>query len=74
MRKLLLVVLILLFICGLASKGLLATGTGGNTPKSVIPEPIYLFNAAMEDEYVVHGFLVQNKGTAELAITKAKSG
>lgn len=50
------------------------TKTESAVPQLVIPESTFEFGPVLEDKTVVHKFIVQNKGTAELAITKVKSG
>ncbi len=43
-------------------------------PKIEIPEPTYKFEQVLEGTEVLHDFVVQNKGTAELIIKKVKPG
>jgi len=39
-----------------------------------IPEPAYEFQSVVEGINVVHDFIIQNKGTATLDITKVRPG
>lgn len=39
-----------------------------------IPEPKYEFQSVVEGANVVHGFVIQNKGTETLDITKVRPG
>ncbi len=43
-------------------------------PKIYIPEPTYKFEQVLEGTEVLHDFVIQNKGTAQLIIKKVKPG
>jgi hypothetical protein len=43
-------------------------------PKIVVPEPTYKFEQVLEGAEVLHDFVIQNKGTAQLIIKKVKPG
>jgi hypothetical protein len=64
----------MLLIFALVTSGLWATETDANTPQLFIPEAVFEFEPVLENDYVIHKFTIQNKGTAELAITRVKSG
>ena len=50
------------------------TKTAPSAPQLAIPEAIFEFKPVLDDGYVIHKFRVQNKGTAELSISKVNSG
>ena len=50
------------------------TESATSAPRLVIPEALFEFKPVLENAYVTHKFLVQNKGTAELSIAKVNSG
>lgn len=66
--------ILILLLLALSPVGGWAAETGTDIPKLVIPEAVFEFAPVLENEYVTHKFIVRNKGTAELAISKVKSG
>lgn len=46
----------------------------GKTPSAVVPAETYTFDKVVEGVDVIHDFIVQNKGTAELEIKKVQPG
>jgi hypothetical protein len=49
-------------------------GSSAAFPKAHVPEPNYEFQPVVEGENVIHDFVVQNKGTATLDITRVRPG
>ena len=43
-------------------------------PRAVIENEVYEFSAVYEGVDVIHDFIVQNKGDADLEITDVKAG
>lgn len=43
-------------------------------PSVYVPEPLYQFEPVVSGQDVSHDYIVQNKGTAELEITRVKTG
>ncbi|MBW1894692.1 MAG: hypothetical protein JRI91_13490 [Deltaproteobacteria bacterium] len=43
-------------------------------PKIHVPEPKYEFKTVVEGQNIIHGFVIQNKGSAILDILKVKPG
>ncbi len=74
MKHKMIVCMLMLLMLALIPAGGWATETDSKVPELVIPEAVFEFKATLEDESVIHKFVVQNKGTAELAIIKVKSG
>ncbi len=44
------------------------------SPIAFLPEPHYQFNPVVEGTDVVHSFVIQNKGTADLHVINVKTG
>jgi len=44
------------------------------TPSLYVPEPLFQFESVVSGQQVTHDYIVQNKGTAELEITRVKTG
>ncbi len=74
MKHKMIVYMLMLLMLALIPAGGWATETESEVPQLVIPEAVYEFQPVLENEYVTHKFTVQNKGTAELAISRVKSG
>jgi ABC-type glycerol-3-phosphate transport system substrate-binding protein len=51
-----------------------STGGSSDAPLAVAPEPIFQFEPVLDGEEVVHDFVVENRGTAELVIHKVQTG
>jgi len=51
-----------------------ATGGTPDAPLAVAPEPIFTFEPVLEGEEVIHDFVVENRGTAELQIHRVQTG
>lgn len=51
-----------------------ASGGSSDTPLAVALEPIFKFEPVLDGEEVVHDFVIQNRGTAELEIYKVQTG
>ncbi len=47
---------------------------GSQGPDAYLPETVYEFQPVLEGRKVVHDFILQNRGQAELSILKLKSG
>jgi hypothetical protein len=45
-----------------------------DAPLAAAPEPIFTFEPVLEGEEVVHDFVVENRGTAELQIHRVENG
>ncbi|QTA82619.1 Uncharacterized protein dnl_49980 [Desulfonema limicola] len=43
-------------------------------PLAVALEPDFAFESALEGDEVIHDFIIQNKGTAELKIERVQTG
>lgn len=43
-------------------------------PSADVPEPSYTFESAVEGVFVTHDFMIRNRGTAPLTISKVKTG
>lgn len=62
------IVFVLAAVCFGASDG------PSDTPLAVALEPTYKFEPVLDGEEVVHDFVIQNRGTAELQIHDVKTG
>ncbi len=51
-----------------------AAGGSSDAPLAVALEPIFQFKPVVDGEEVVHDFIIQNRGTAELQIEKVQTG
>ena len=51
-----------------------AEKTSCKTPTAVVPSETYAFEQVVEGVDVLHDFVIQNKGTAELEIKKVQPG
>ncbi len=49
-------------------------GKEGPSPAAQLSEPVYKFDSILEGKEILHDFIVQNKGTAELDILKVQPG
>ena len=58
----------------LAASCFAAGAASSDTPLAVALEPIYNFDPVLDGEEVVHDFVIQNRGTAELQIHKVQTG
>ena len=74
MKRKIVVCMLMLWVLACIPMGGWAAENDTGTPQLVVPEAVFEFKATLEDESVIHKFVVQNKGTAELAIIKVKSG
>lgn len=64
-----------LLIAALSVFGLLATVQADEgTPKAVIENTSHDFGAVYEGVDVIHDFVIQNKGDADLEVTDVKAG
>ncbi len=45
-----------------------------DAPLAVVLESVYKFNPVLDGEEIVHDFVIQNRGTAELKIYKVETG
>ncbi len=70
-RKILSAVMLLLFFSVPLCFG---EETAQGIPVAVAPESLYKFTSAMEGDEVLHDFVLQNKGTADLKITRVQTG
>ena len=43
-------------------------------PVVFAPEPVFTFESALDGDQVLHDFVIENKGTAELKIERVKTG
>ncbi|MFZ5571427.1 MAG: hypothetical protein ACOZF0_13585 [Thermodesulfobacteriota bacterium] len=48
--------------------------TKGPSPLVQLKEPVYKFEPVLEGKEILHDFIVQNKGTAELDILRVQPG
>lgn len=44
------------------------------TPEAVAVEPVFEFKPVLDGEEVVHDYMIQNKGSAELKIERVQTG
>lgn len=65
-----LIIFALLFCPLLAGAG----EKGSREPDAYFPETVYEFQPVVEGSKVVHGFILRNRGQAELSVLKLKSG
>lgn len=66
---------IMLFL--LLASGTLCFGTAEKAeaaPFAFAPDPQYTFKNALDGDSVIHDFIIQNKGTAELKIERVQTG
>ncbi len=54
--------------------GLASMGVCGDAPVAHFPQEIFEFEPVLGGSEVMHDFVVQNKGSAELKIEKVKTG
>ncbi len=69
-RQKLLVLMAVLMVTGLA----VTTIALAASPKAFLPKTSYEFDPVPEGVEIIHEFLVENKGDAELKIEKVKTG
>lgn len=50
------------------------SGDVKNAPAVFAPEPVFTFESALDGDQVLHDFVMENKGTAELKIERVKTG
>jgi len=60
---------LLLTVSGLQA----AQDTASTAPVAVMPETVYEFPDAVDGEYIIHDFKIQNKGNAVLNVLKVKT-
>lgn len=51
-----------------------SAGGASEAPLAVALEPIFQFKPVVDGEEVVHDFVIQNRGTAELEIQRVQTG
>jgi len=51
-----------------------AADTPSREPQAFLPENVFEFQTVVEGRQVAHGFVIQNKGDADLLIHDIKSG
>lgn len=51
-----------------------STAGSPDTPLAVALEPIFKFEPVLDGDEVVHDFIIQNRGTAELKIHTVQTG
>jgi hypothetical protein len=59
---------------GSAVSGGQTAENGTPAPAAFAPEAIYEFDPVLDGEEIVHDFVIQNRGNAELNITKVRTG
>lgn len=63
---------ILLLIATAACFGAETATTG--TPEAVAAEPVFEFKPVLDGDEVVHDFVIQNKGSAEVEVQRVQTG
>ena len=58
----------------LAAACFASSDRSSDTPLAVALDPIFKFEPVLDGEEVVHDFVIQNQGTAELKIKEVKTG
>ena len=66
------IMLFLLMVSGTLCFG--ADEAAKELPFAFAPEPEYKFTSALDGDEVIHDFILQNKGTAELKIERVQTG
>ncbi len=61
-------------VLGFASMGVCEDAKPASAPVAYFPSKIFEFEPVLGGKEVVHDFVVQNKGDAELKIEKVKTG
>lgn len=51
-----------------------SAGGASEAPLAVALDPIFQFKPVVDGEEVVHDFIIQNRGTAELEIQRVQTG
>ncbi len=52
----------------------LSPAIAADAPEAVVPNAVFQFDPVVEGMMVTHDFVIQNKGQAELNITKVRTG
>ncbi len=65
---------ILIALCITAAPLFVRAADQGGEPEALLPETVYEFQPVVEGSEVVHEFVIQNRGRAELSVLKLKSG
>jgi len=52
----------------------LSPASAADAPEAVVPNSLFQFDPVVEGMMVTHDFIIQNKGQAELKITKVRTG
>ncbi len=51
-----------------------AVPAAAGTPAAVVPSPLYEFEPVPDGEHIFHDFIIKNTGTADLKISRVKTG